>query len=231
MIDKYPITLPEAILLMALKDQEGTVAAGSMLQFALAGAILAELLLNKNITIEEKRRSKPVTFVNDSRVSDVLLRECLEKIRSAKRKASLKTWVTRFSGIKQLKHRVAQTLCNKGILRADEQTILLIFKRKIYPELNPEPERMLIAKLREAIFTDVGDIEPEIMVLISLANGTGILKSVFGRKELKSRKKRLEQIINGELTGKAAKEAIDAMVAVVMMTAIMPAIIASTATH
>ena len=50
------------------------------------------------------------------------------------------------------------------------------------------------------------------------------------KKELKSRKQRIEQIVNGELAGKAAKEAIEAMQAAVMVAAIMPAIISSTVT-
>jgi hypothetical protein len=37
-----------------------------------------------------------------------------------------------------------------------------------------------------------------------------MLSEVFGRKELKSRKKRIEQIVNGELAGNAVKDVIAA---------------------
>ena len=47
-------------------------------------------------------------------------------------------------------------------------------------------------------------------------------------KEIKQRKKRIEQIVNGEIAGKATKEAIDAMQAAVMVACIMPAIMMTT---
>ena len=53
---------------------------------------------------------------------------------------------------------------------------------------------------------------------------------IFDKKQLKQRKKRIEQIVNGEITGKAAKDAIDAMKAAIMVTCIMPAIMTSTMT-
>ncbi len=36
-----------------------------------------------------------------------MLRECLEKIRTAKRRAAPNTWTSRFAGIRNLQHRVA----------------------------------------------------------------------------------------------------------------------------
>ena len=55
------------------------------------------------------------------------------------------------------------------------------------------------------------------MVLVSLANNAEILKVVFDKKELRRRKQRIEQIVNGEIMGRAAKEAIEAMQAAVMV--------------
>jgi len=126
---------------------------------------------------------------------------------------------------------VAQQLCRRGILRAAEDKVLLIFTRKIYPEVNPEPERKLIERLRQAIFTESRDVDPRTVVLVSLANNTGLLKAVFDNKKLKGRKARIEEIINGEITGKAAKEAIEAMQAAVMVACIMPAIMTTTISH
>jgi len=122
-------------------------------------------------------------------------------------------------------------LCERGILRASEDTILLLFTRKIYPEINPEPERRLIERLRHAIFTDSRDVDPRTVVLVSLANSTGLLKVVFDKKELKGRKARIKEMSDGEITGKAAKEAIEAMQAAVMGCCIMPAIMTTTISH
>jgi Golgi phosphoprotein 3 len=223
--------LHEEILLLALRDEEGTIASGTMYQYAIGAALLAELLLSKRIEVEQSGKKKLVNLISPSPLSEPLIDECLEKVGSAKRRAVLQTWVSRFAGVKNLKHRVAQQLCRRGILRAEEDKVLLIFTRKIYPEVNPEPEAELIERLRHAIFTDAGDVDPRTVVLLSLANSTGLLKVVFDKKKLKGRKARIKQIVNGEITGKAATEAIQAMQAAVMVAVIMPAMMTTTMSH
>jgi Golgi phosphoprotein 3 len=223
--------LHEEILLLALRDEEGTIAAGTMYQYAIGAALLAELLLSKRIEVEQPGKRKLVNLVSSTPLGEPLLDECLEKIAHAKRRAVLQTWVSRFAGIKNLKHRTAQQLCRRGILRADEDKVLLLFTRKIYPEVNPEPERELIERLRHAVLTDADDIDPRTIVLLSLANSTGLLKMAFNKKELKDRKVRIKQIVNGEITGKAATEAIQAMQAAVMVACIMPAMMTATMRH
>jgi len=220
--------LHEEIMLLALRDEEGTIEPGTMYQYAIGGAILAELLLNERIGIEELKKKKLINLLNTTQIGESLIDECLEKIRSAKSPASLQTWISRFAGVKNLKHRVADQLCKRGILRVDEDHVFLIFTRKLYPEVNPEPEKELIERLQKAIFTDTKDVDTRTVVLISLANSAGLLKVPFDKKKLKARKERIEQIINGEMTGKATKEAIAAMQAAVMAAVFIPAFITTT---
>jgi Golgi phosphoprotein 3 len=223
--------LHEEVMLLALRDEEGTIASGTMYQYAIGAAILSELLLNQRIALDESKKKKLVNLISSTPLGNPLIDQCLEKIGNAKRRASLQTWVSRFAGVKNLKHRVAQQLCDRGILRASEDKILLLFTRKIYPEINPEPERRLIERLRQAIFTDSRDIDPRTVVLVSLADSTGLLKEAFDKKKLKSRKARIKEISNGEITGKAAKEAIEAIQAAVMVACIMPAVMTATMSH
>jgi len=223
--------LYEAIMLLALRDEEGTVESGAMYQYAVGGAILAELLLSRRICIEEaKRKRKLVTLLSDEPVGDDLIDECLERIATARRRRAPAGWVSCFSSLKRLKHRAVEPLCRRGILAADEDKVLLIFSRSIYPEIDPVPERELIDRLARAIFTDTEEIDPETIVLVSLANSTNILRVVFDKKELKARKKRIEQIVNGEVMGKAAKEAIEAAQAAVMVACLMPAMMTTVMT-
>lgn len=223
--------LHEEILLLALRDEEGTIASGTMYQYAIGAALLAELLLSKRIEVEQSGKRKLVNLISSSPLGEPLIDECLEKVGNAKRRAVLQTWVSRFASIKNLKHGVARQLCRRGILRADEDKVLLLFTRKIYPEINPGPERELIRRLEHAIFTDTRDIDPRTVVLLSLANSTGLLKVVLDKKKLKGRKARIKQIVDGEITGKAATEAIQAMQAAVMVAVIMPAMMTTTMSH
>lgn len=228
MIDSKPLHLYEEIMLLAVRNKEGTVATG-YLEYAIAGAVLAELLLDRRISVENTRKQL-VDLQNMKSTGDPILDECMERIKVSKRRASLHTWVSRLASIKSLRHKVARQLCRRRILRADEDKVLLLFTRKIYPEINPVPEKKIVDRLRSAIFTDNDRLNPRTVVLVSLANGADLLSQAFGRKDVRNRKKRIEQIVNGEMTGKATKEVIEACETAVMIAAIMPTIIASTCT-
>ncbi len=223
--------LHEEILLLALRDKEGTIVGGTYYSHALGGALLAELLLQKRIKIDESKRQKLVAVARSKPVGEPLLDECLEKVKTAKRRASVQAWVGRFVRLKRLKHRVAMGLCERGILKADEDTVLRIFKRKTYPEVDPEPERELIRRLRQALFTYTRELDPRTVVLVALAHSAGILKVVFDKRKLKGRKKRLEQIVKGDVVGEATREAIQAMQAAVLVAAVVPTVVATTATR
>ncbi len=225
---KSELFLHEEIMLLALRDREGTVASGTHYQYAIGGAVLAELLLQGRINVEQKKKKTFARVVDSTPVGEPLIDDCLARIAGAKKPAQLQTWVSKFASVKNLKNRVASQLARRAILRTDEDKVLGIFTRKVYPEVDPGPERQLIAGLHEAIFSDGGEVDPRTVVLLSLAHSADLLKLVFDKKGLKGRKKRIEQVINGEMTGQATKEAIQAMQAAVMVACIMPAVFAAT---
>lgn len=220
-----PLYLHEEILLLALRDEKGTLIQECSLP--MGGAVLAELLLARRIAVTEDRK-KLVDVLSSKRLGDPILDESLEKIATAKRRASLQTWVARLANLKKLRHRVAAGLCQRGVLRADEDKILLIFTRRIYPELDPRPERKLIERLRKAIFTEVDSVDARTVVLLSLAHTAELLKIPFPRKELRRRKRRIKELTSGNLLGAATKEAVQAAIAAAAMVPIMAACTAST---
>ena len=228
MIDNS-LRIYEQIMLLALKDTEGTITPMVNYHYALAGAFVAELLLTKSIKVEKsKHGSTLIQYVSDSETDDEILKECIQKIKTTKRNCRIETWVSKFANFHHLKHRVAEKLVARGILKADEDKVLLIFKRKIYPEINSEPEQKIVENIRKVILFDTVDVDPEMVILISIAKSTNLLKTLFSKSELKTYKDRINQVINGEVTGKAAKEAIDAMQAAVMVAVIIPTVITTT---
>jgi hypothetical protein len=195
-----------------------------MYQQAAGGAILAELILEERVrTVTEGRSTYAV--VQESRpLGDAILDECLAKMATAKRRAKLATWVERFAGTKHLKHRAAEGLVRKGVLREEEGRVLLLFRRRLYPELNPAYERRVIERLEEAIFRDATSTDARTTVLVALAHHAGLLKANLDRSRLKARRKRIEAIIKGDAIGKATKQVVDAVHAAVMVAVILPAI-------
>lgn len=223
--------LHEEILLLALKDKKGTISSSaSMYQYIVGGAILAELMFQGRIKIDESTKRKLVDIVNVRLTGDSVLDECLKKVSEGRRRASVQTWVTRFAGMRHLKQRVAAQLCKKNILKEDEDKILLIFSRKIYPEINHEPEQAIIDRLERAIFSDSDDLDPRTILLLSLAHKTGLLTIIFDKKKLKERKKRIEKIVNGEIIGKAASDVIAGVRAAIAVTTMTPIMI-TTVSH
>lgn len=135
--------------------------------------------------------------------------------------------VALLSSTKDLKNPVALELCRKGILCANKDKVLLIFSRRVYPEVDPRPERAIARRLREAIFRDGSDVDPRTAVLVALAARTGILAATFGKQEVADRKDRIERITQGHATSaatdQATKAAMDAaMTAIFLTTGIIP---------
>jgi hypothetical protein len=221
---KNSLHIYEEILLLAFRDKEGTIVSSVQYQYAIAGAILAELLLLKRIMFDRSAKKNYINLIDTSSTGDDLLDESIEKIKKAKRRARIETWVYRFSNIKKLKHRAAGKLCRRGILKEEEGKILLLFKRKIYPEINPLPEKKIIERVRKVVTNKNDQIDPRTIILLSIVKNVNLTKTIFSKEELKTYKKRINQIVNGEITGKATREAIQAMQAAIMVTCIMPAI-------
>ena len=224
------LSLPEEILLLALRDEEGTIEMGSMYQYAIGGAVLAELVMRQRVRLEGSGKKRIVALVDAGPTGKPFLDDCLGRIGESKKQRSAQDWVTRFANTKQLKHRLAEQLCALGILRTDEDKVLLLFTRRIYPEIDSRPEQDLVERLRQAIFSDSNRLEPRTAVLVALAHKAGLLANAFDKRDLKARKARIEQIVDGEVTAQATQEAIEAMQAAVFVACIVPVIV-TTATH
>ena len=213
-----PLYLQEELLLLGLKDREGTPQTLGTYEYALGAALAAELLASGRVALagEKKKRLE----LRDARpLGEPLLDECLTKIAAARRAADLAAWVRRFSALKGLRRRVALGLCERGILRADEDTVLLLFRRRIYPELDPRAERAIVERLRRALFTETRDVDARTIILLALADSLGLLAAIFGKAELKERKARLRELTAGEAFGQIARELLQAARAAVAAAA------------
>jgi len=217
--------LHEQVMLMALNDERGTLQPGAGNSvWAIAAAVLSELLLRERISITDDKK-KFVEVINTKRIGEPILDECLEKISTAKRRRRVVDWINAFAWIHKVSHRIAEHLCDRGILRLEEGTILLIFKRKVFPEIDHRPEQQLIEELRQAIWSDRGQpVKPRTAALIGLANATGLLNVYFKSKELKERKARIEEIVAGSVISGATKDAIAAHAAMMAIIATTPVI-------
>lgn len=204
--------LHEAMLLLALHDAKGTTSLGSPTGTVLGAAILGELLMRGRATTEKRRFTVLVSPVAAAQTGDQIIDEMFERIRNAGRRASVTTWISRIGNNRDLLHRVAVRLCVKGILRTDEKQVLLLFRRRIYPQVNPAPERALIQRLRAVALGEAAADEPTALAL-GIARQASLLGGVLDKAERKRTRKQLAAIVGAFPNAQVIDDGVKAIVA------------------
>ena len=210
----------EELLLLALHDTKGTNAFAPLLDPALGGGLMAELLLEERIELRKEGLRGLMTVIDASRTGDAVLDLGLEKLSSARRRASPKSTVMRLAGTKGLKEAILLGLCRRGILRAREDELLLMFRRKVYPTVNPGPEQALIARIR-GVLDDNEAPDVRTAITIGLAQTSGALGAVYTRKERRDRKKRIAALSEETLAGSATQDAVEAIQTALLVTTVI----------
>lgn len=223
------LKLYEEILLLALDDDAGTIEMSTHYTYAMSGAILAELAMSGAVTIADGKKTTVTLGAGATTQTDPILSEALAMVRDAKKPKQAKEWVLKFAGIKDLRTRAAGQLVARGILAREQDPVLIIFSRTVYPERDGGPERELRQRLHDAVFTDTADVAPRTVVILALLlKSTNMLNKVLGKGRVKERKERIEALTSGELVGRAAKEAVQGMTAAIVCCAVMPAVFVAT---
>jgi Golgi phosphoprotein 3 len=202
------LSMAESLVLLALDDEKGTVGWQNYdeLDIGLAGALLADLALRGRIGVDGKR----VRLLDSSQVIEPLLDEALTLVAGSSKERDPKGWVQEtFHQVKHARDRTCAGLAEQGILRREEHTTLLIFRRARYPSSDREPEYALRAALQAAVAAPKPP-ESRLLVLLSLARACGVVDTLFAKAERKGARKRVAALVNGEPWGEAVAKAISA---------------------
>jgi len=201
--------LHEELLLLALREREGTTHWVSW-PTAVGAALLAELVAAGRVALPTDGKKQFVEAVDRRPLGDPLLDECLAKVAAAPRRAQVAVWIARFAGVKELKGRIAQGLCRQGVLRSDERSVLLLFKQRIYPEVDPRPEQEVRDRLRRLVFAETTRRDQRTLLLLSLADAGGLLPLLFEKRQLKERREWVAELVAGEPLGRRVREIVAA---------------------
>lgn len=198
----------EELLLLAFEEDTGKAVSGTWLGVALPGAVVAELLLRDRLQLvpKEGEGEEILEAVGSGSTGDEVLDEALETVEEEDEAWELSRWILKLSGMKKLRHRVARGLCRKGVLRNEEKQVLLLFKRRLYPEVDPAPERELRDRIREALVGEA-EVDPRTAALVALADAGALLRPVLGKEVLEACEERVEAIVSGDAAGEAAAAA------------------------
>jgi golgi phosphoprotein 3 len=218
------LTLAEELLLLALRDAEGTVlsSASLALRYGLAGATLAELLQQGRLALDEKQK---VQVGDGSPTGNEVFDEALRVIAERQRPRNLKDWTLSIGqgAIKDLQKKVAGQLVERGILGEEEGRVLWLFPRRQYPALNPEPESALRERVREVVLHG-SKADERTCLLLSLIKACRLVNEVFAKDERREANRRIDELSRSLQAGQAVASAVQAVEA-----AVMAAVIASTA--
>ena len=212
------------MLLLALKDETGE-RRGSFVEYAIAGAALADLILKERLAESAEKKGKLV-LARDEPTGDPYLDACFTLIGEIGFAKDPRVFVEKIATRRALTDILHQDLIGRGILRKQTKKFLFFFTRTVYPEADPAAEAALKAHLEEVMFGS-GEVTPRDTILVALMQETGLLRANFDRQALKDHKDRIRTIASGNHLG--ADIAIEAMQAVkmalIVATVIVPAVV------
>ncbi|SFT53518.1 GPP34 family phosphoprotein [Arthrobacter sp. ov118] len=179
------LNLPQAFLLLATNDQDGTPEVPMYaLRTTLAGAILAELDLIGAIGLQGKR----VRATGTAPQTD--FQHELELIRGKSRPHTPKRWVSMLEGRAEVQ-RVYEGLAALGIVEHVGERHLGLFRTVRYPEKDHAPAAALLKKIQAALSaapsdagtpdstgTDAGTPDGRTTALIALLQAAGLLSKL-----------------------------------------------------
>lgn len=213
------VTIAEELLLLALHDEKGTpLVAGTQLDPALAGALLAELAVNGRLELSDKK----VTVTDPSPLGDSELDATLARIAEEGKERKPAWWVQRLQSAK-LRRRLLTRLAESGVLTEQRGKVLGVFPTTRWPEASPDVE----AAVRDRVAGALAGADPDARtaVLIAIAHAAKLDRKAFPEAS----RQRVKEIAEGAWTADAVAQTIAAINAV-MITTITAATVAATTT-
>ncbi len=192
------LSLAQELLLLALKDEKGTLAVDSTyVKVGLTGAMLLELLLEERLDVVDKK----IRVKNPSVHPDPFLEGVLEQIRDSKKERKLKDWVSRLSDKSpKLIKEMTTSLVAAGILRHEEGRILWVFPHHKHPTNDPTPELLIRRRIDDVV---LGGSTPDARTssLISIALACELTGELFEKHVRREAKKRMKEITKANEQG------------------------------
>jgi hypothetical protein len=192
--------IAEAILLLALDDEKGTIDSGAWLQIdnTIGGALLLELALRERIEVtgEQSFRSngepiKPGRLVirNPAPTGDEILDSVLERLPKVEGKKA--DWAIPVA-YKGARDALTERLADAGVLTKEKRKVLGIFSSTAWPTADGAPEAELRSRIVAVL--DQG-AEPDQLTgcVIALAQAANVLAVLIPTKDKELRQARSER--------------------------------------
>ncbi|GIJ08218.1 GPP34 family phosphoprotein [Micromonospora andamanensis] len=164
-------TLVEDLLLLLFQPRSGTIAGENTLFYVLAGAVLADLALNEQVTVADRRK---VRIVEGHAPSDDLLRSAWDYLSEKPRGVQ-----TALAAIgPELRKPVLGRLIERGDIRQEDRKVLGLFRTTALRDGGNGRRARLLEQVRRVL---VDGAEPSVRVaaLAALLSGSGTLPQFY----------------------------------------------------
>lgn len=216
------LRLYEEITLLALNDRTGRLR-GDHPRHRIAGAILTGLMIRHTVSID--REEKTIKAGDASTLDDAILRKAHDVISGSEGgQISIADFIGHLAAENTVIDEIAEGLCDKGILRTETSKVLWFFETTSYPEVDPTAEDAIKQRMKDVISGAIKGDE-RTYALIALAGTYGLLNLNLGNEFVKAHKERIDAIVSGDIVADATKDLIDAIDAMIIMSAVIPAVI------
>ncbi|WP_033436200.1 GOLPH3/VPS74 family protein [Saccharothrix sp. NRRL B-16314] len=212
------LTLADELALLAYDDDGSRKLGQPALGYGLAGALLIELALARRVDVVGKK----VTVLDPAPVGRPLLDQALARIADDKPRKPAH-WIEKLG--KKLTEQVLDGLVAGGVLRREEDRVLLVFPRTRFPApdgVQPAAETDARARMTAAI-TDDGPVDPRTAALCALVKAVGYDRKVFADLPRAVVRKRLKVISEGDWAATAVRKAIEEVQSAIMVAVVVPA--------
>ena len=205
------LRFPEEIILLLYNEDRGDFAPGlapHSLHTVLAGAVLMDLALENRIDTDPEH----LILVDATPLADDLLDPTLADIAQDTGARDLGYWVAQTAKQgDEIRDKALARLVQRGILEAESEGIFsfsrLVSRSRRYPTIDGQRVEEVRLRIMRVLFTDEIP-DPRDIVIICLADASGVFKNILSQSELSEVQDRIELIDKMDLIGQSVIRAI-----------------------
>ncbi|MCY0935383.1 GOLPH3/VPS74 family protein [Streptomyces sp. H34-S4] len=210
------ITLAEEITLLSLDDESGAVKQRQSVGWAVAGALLIELVLAKRVRVS----GKYLELVDSPPIGEELLDGRAESIRTWMRgrsKRRVSDWLTKDQA--KAIGAAVERLSERGVVVEERRKALGMFPVRRFPEADGTVERELRERLAAAVLKGA-EPDERTASLIAVIHAAGLHGLAFPGAPRKEIKARTAELADGQWAAESIRSAIrDMRLAMAAVTA------------
>ena len=208
------LTLPEALLLLALGDEDGKIDIdnATALPFGLAAAALLTLAGRDRL----RHADEVWTVVDDTPTGDSTLDPLLQVIGDEEPRGTM-YWLRTLPEVGEapLKDRLLRRLTEEGVLEEKQHRFLGVFSYRRYPTENPNPERRVRDHVRQVVLEGRSP-DDRTLALIALMDACNLTDEVFTAQEQDDARSRLDELTKENRVAQAVKTVDDETTAAIL---------------